>query len=833
MPLRRMIAALALSVMALILAAPAAPAGNGWTGGHDVVGCTAPAKDWYFAEGTTRTGFNEWVCLLNPAGYETIATFTYMLEDGSTTARTYTLPAASRTTVDVNLELGTGHDVSIKVSAASPVVAERPMYFRYQGVWTGGHDVVGATAPLERWYFAEGTCRPGFDPYICIQNPGSGDAAVSVTYMLGDGNTRQETLTVGANTRATVVPKHLLGEADDAAHDFSARVETTNGALIVAERPMYFNYKPSGAGSSLNAKQDPGHQGASKAGSAQLGWTGGHDVVGAAAPAEAFYFAEGTCRPGFDPYLCIQNPNDSTSRLEITYMLGTGATQSQSLAIAPHSRSTVVVKQVLGEYDDPAHDFSASVETTDGSKIIAERPMYFAYKPSGSGSSLNATQDTGHQGASKEGSAQLGWTGGHDVVGATSPGQSFSFAEGTCRPGFDPYLCIQNPGAAVAGVSITYMLGDGTSRAQALDVGPNSRATVFVKDVLGEGDDPAHDFSATVATTNGTGVIVERPMYFNYYSTAKWSMAVLGDVNLGGDVSPTLAANGFGYVWTGVSPYISEATLGFANLECTMSYRGTPVPGKTFTFEGDPNALPAMRDAGVDVVSQANNHARDYGAEALLDCLGYLDGFGIGHCGAGADYDSAHVPAYLDAEGLRVAFLAYDDIGTGGWYADVGYPGVCDASDTGKIVADVQAASQNADFVVVSFHWGQEKEYTPTARQAYLARLSIDAGADMVLGHHPHVVQGMEIYKGKLICYSLGNFVFNPGSDQGHYTILTRVALDSRGFLQAKSYPVHIDDCRPSIMGGEAGASWINQVAAIVQGLGTSARVQDNVMYVP
>ncbi|MBU1670854.1 MAG: CapA family protein [Actinobacteria bacterium] len=778
--LRKTIIALGVAVLSVAFA-PMALASSGWTGGHDVVGCTQAATTWYFAEGTTRTGFNEWVCLYNPADNDTSATFTYMLEDGSTEVKTYELRAASRTTVDVNLELGPGHDVSIKVDSAAPVVAERPMYFRYNGMWTGGHDVVGTNGPLPEWFFAEGTCRPGFDPYICIQNPGSGDAAVLVTYMLGDGTTREENLTVGAHSRSTVVPRQLLGEGDDAAHDFSAHVETTNGALIVAERPMYFNYKG--------------------------GWSGGHDVVGATAPSTAFHFAEGTCRPGFDPYLCIQNPSDKTSRLRITYMLGSGATQAQSLAISPHSRSTVVVKQVLGEFDDPAHDFSASVETTDGSKVIAERPMYFNYKGA--------------------------WTGGHDVVGATSPAQSFSFAEGTCRPGFDAYLCIQNPGPETSAINITYVLGDGTSRQQALDVGPNSRATVFVKDVLGEGNDPAHDFSATVATTNGTEIIAERPIYYDYYSTAKWSMAVLGDVNLGGDVSPTLAANGFGYVWTGVGPYISEATLGFANLECTMSYQGSPVPGKTFTFEGDPNALPAMRDAGVDVVSQANNHARDYGAVALLDCLGYLDGFGIAHCGAGADYESAHVPAYLDAEGLRVAFLAYDDIGTAGWYADAGYPGVCDATDTGRLIADVQAASLNADFVVVSFHWGNEKEYTPTARQANLARLSIDCGADIVLGHHPHVVQGMEIYNGGLICYSLGNFVFNPGSDAGHYTILTRISLDSRGFLQAESHPVHIDSCRPTIMGGEAGAAWINQVAAIVQGLGTPARVQDNVMYVP
>src|SRR5450756_530829 len=129
------------------------------------------------------------------------------------------------------------------------------MYFNYKGVWTGGHDVVGALSPDTAFYFAEGTCRPGFDPYICIQNTDSAEAPVKITYMKGDGTTDSQTLTVAKHSRSTVVVKDKLGEGDDAAHDFSAKVESVNGVPIIAERPMYFNYKGV--------------------------WTGGHDVVGA------------------------------------------------------------------------------------------------------------------------------------------------------------------------------------------------------------------------------------------------------------------------------------------------------------------------------------------------------------------------------------------------------------------------------------------------------------------------------------------------------------------------------------------------------------------------
>ncbi len=772
-------ALLLASVVALLLATLCPAALASWNGGHDVVGCTGAAKVWYFAEGTTRPGFNEWVCLLNPNPAATTAKFDYMLGTGETFSRQYGLPPSSRTTVDVNAEVSAGNDVSIKVTSPAPIVAERPMYFRYKGAWTGGHDVVGATEQRLEWYFAEGTCRPGFEPYICVQNPSGADAQVRITYMLGSGENRKQALVVGRNSRSTVIVKDQLGEGDDPAHDFSAKVESSNGVTIVAERPMYFAYK--GA------------------------WTGGHDVVGAPAPAPAFYFAEGTCRPGFDPYICIQNPGPARALVRITYMLGTGATRQQELAVGGNSRTTVVVKDTLGEYDNPEHDFSAKVETTNATDIIAERPMYFAYRG--------------------------GWTGGHDVVGALAPAAAFYFAEGTCRPGFEPYICIQNPGPNPAGVNVKYMLGDGTSRSQALTVGPNTRRTIEVKQTLGEGNDAAHDFSATVEAQGGATIVAERPMYFNYFSTGQWTLTAVGDVNLGGDVSPALAAYGFAFPWSAVGDLMRSTTLTFANLECSLSYTGSPVGGKTFTFRGDPAAIPFMRDdGGVDVVSQANNHCRDYGAGSLVDCLAYLDAYGVKHCGAGVDYASAHAPAYLDANGLRVAFLAYDDIAYAGWYAGPGYPGDCNPAETGQLAADIAGAKENADLVVVSFHWGTERKYTPDASQTAYAHFAVDCGADLVLGHHPHVVQGFEFYNGKLIANSLGNFAFNPGSEAGRYTILTQLSLDARGLTGATVYPVYISGVRPQLMGGAEGEAWISQVAGMSQALGAPARVENGVM---
>jgi FtsP/CotA-like multicopper oxidase with cupredoxin domain len=425
---------------------------------------------YYFAEGTCRPNFDPYLCIQNPGASGADVTITYMKGDGTTETVQLIVPENSRTTVLPRATLGTGedaaHDFSSKVECTNgqQIIAERPMYFNYKGAWTGGHDVVGATAPASTFYFAEGTTRPDFDPYICIQNPGGADADITITYMKGDGTTVAEQLTVPKNSRSTITPRTKLGTGEDVAHDFSASVECTNGQQIVAERPMYFNYK--GA------------------------WTGGHDVVGATAPASAFYFAEGTTRPDFDPYICIQNPGGTDAEVLITYLTGDSTTVNVTLTVPKNSRSTVTPRSKLGTGEDVAHDFSAKVECTNGQLIIAERPMYFNYKGA--------------------------WTGGHDVVGATAPATSFYFAEGTTRPDFDPYICIQNPGLIDADVTITYMKGDGTTDTESLTVKNSTRSTVTPRSKLGTGEDVAHDFSARVECTNGQQIIAERPMYFNY-----------------------------------------------------------------------------------------------------------------------------------------------------------------------------------------------------------------------------------------------------------------------------------------------------------------------------
>jgi hypothetical protein len=228
------------------------------TGGHDVLGAGQPQQTWYFAEGYTGAGFDEYLTILNPNDSPAPVTITYYLADGSTRASALTVAAKRRATVAVHATpggVGRGQEVSAKVSTGhvGGIVVERPTYFAYGDGVTGGHTVLGATEPVELWYFAEGYTGPGFDEYLTVLNPNGADARVTITYYLGDGSRIGASLTAEAHARTTVA---VHGETQGVGRNqaVSARVESPNGMGIIVERSVYFSY-----GSGVD---------------------GGHDVVG-------------------------------------------------------------------------------------------------------------------------------------------------------------------------------------------------------------------------------------------------------------------------------------------------------------------------------------------------------------------------------------------------------------------------------------------------------------------------------------------------------------------------------------------------------------------------
>ena len=208
---------------------------------------------------------------------------------------------------------------------------------------------------------------------------------------------------------------------------------------------------------------------------------------------------------------------------------------------------------------------------------------------------------------------------------------------------------------------------------------------------------------------------------------------------------------------------IQSADYFVVNEEFPFSSRGTQAADKQYTFRLAPEKVSMFQEMGIDAVTLANNHALDYGTDALLDTCEVLDGAGILHTGAGKDLNAAKQPVVFEKNGQRVALIgATRVIPEAGWAAANGHPGMLSSYEVSvePLLAQIAECHAAGDKVVVLIHWGIEREEKPQEYQRALAKRYIDAGADLVIGSHPHVLQGIEYYKGKPIFYSLGNFVF-------------------------------------------------------------------------
>ena len=260
------------------------------------------------------------------------------------------------------------------------------------------------------------------------------------------------------------------------------------------------------------------------------------------------------------------------------------------------------------------------------------------------------------------------------------------------------------------------------------------------------------------------------------------TLSAAGDVTFGDGVADAIAAYGPDHPWVSVGPILRAADIATANLEGTVSTRGEPVPGKPFTFRGPPSSLQAAaRSGGIDVFSVANNHSADFGLGAFFDTLAFAHSAGIATAGGGANLAAARRPAVLARGGLRIAFLGYCDIEPASFYAGPRSAGTAPA-DPRLIAADVRAAKRGADLVVVWFHWGIELDRYPNGRQQELAAAALNAGADVVLGAHPHVLQPIVRPSAhRLVAWSLGNFVFAPHSPGTDRTGILTLRLDGAG----------------------------------------------------
>ena len=213
--------------------------------------------------------------------------------------------------------------------------------------------------------------------------------------------------------------------------------------------------------------------------------------------------------------------------------------------------------------------------------------------------------------------------------------------------------------------------------------------------------------------------------------------------------------------------HMQNADLFILNEEFPFSRRGEPMADKQFTFRTDPKYVSILKELGTDIVTLANNHALDYGRTAFEDTLETLDQAGIQRIGGGYSISEASAPAVCTVNGQRFAIFGATRVSpSADWYAGESQSGLFQTYDPAKLNAAIQEARKSCDHVIVFVHWGIEKNETPEEYQRSLARGYIDAGADLVVGCHPHVLQGFEYYKGVPIIYSLGNYLFDNRTGQ-------------------------------------------------------------------
>ncbi|OGA41325.1 MAG: hypothetical protein A3G24_17055 [Betaproteobacteria bacterium RIFCSPLOWO2_12_FULL_62_13] len=235
-----------------------------------------------------------------------------------------------------------------------------------------------------------------------------------------------------------------------------------------------------------------------------------------------------------------------------------------------------------------------------------------------------------------------------------------------------------------------------------------------------------------------------------------------------------------------------QADIVFCNLESTLCSPDTPPTPflRVVHLRSDPEVVHALVDAGIDLVSLANTHTMDYGPAGLLQTMQALDRHGIRWVGAGRTIAEARTPAVFDLKGTRIAFLAYHTYDQYGAVASEVSPGQAMVrigaylapphvfrEEVSQMQTDIRDARKQADVVIVSWHWGQSMTSQLAVHQPYLGHLAIDAGADLVLGHHAHVLQGIELYRGKPICYSLGNFVMDRGAPMSMEALVVKCAI--------------------------------------------------------
>lgn len=275
----------------------------------------------------------------------------------------------------------------------------------------------------------------------------------------------------------------------------------------------------------------------------------------------------------------------------------------------------------------------------------------------------------------------------------------------------------------------------------------------------------------------------------------KISLGFVGDIMLDRGVKTSVTKYGNGdyiFVFEKVKDYLNDFDVLFGNLEGPISDRGTKT-GSVYSFRMNPKSAAALQEAGFDVLSVANNHIGDWSKVAMKDTFKNLEDAGIIYSGGGENKKEAYEIKTILKNDTRIAYLSFSEFGKGYLEAGEDTAGIAIISDE-KLKSGIEKAKAENDIVIVSFHFGDEYKKEPNAYQKTFAHKAIDYGADLVVGHHPHVVEPIEKYKDKYIAYSLGNFVFDQHfSKETMEGLALKVTVENKKITEVSSDKILIN----------------------------------------
>ncbi len=283
----------------------------------------------------------------------------------------------------------------------------------------------------------------------------------------------------------------------------------------------------------------------------------------------------------------------------------------------------------------------------------------------------------------------------------------------------------------------------------------------------------------------------------------------------GGDVALTKSYGeqiGQDYQWSFAEmDAYRQADVAMVNLDTPFTHATTPAPDQEDPLKADPNLVQVLKNGGVDLVNLANSRAMDYATAGLEETLTTLQQAGIHAIGAGKDASTARLPQILNVKGQRIAYLGYDHLDTSG---ATNHTAGTNVARQAQVAADIKAVRDQVDWVVVNYHWGDEVAKYPGDTEVDLARFTIDQGADLVVGYHAQVLQGAELYKGRPIIYSLGNFVFGNSTVSDYDTAVLKVALNDKQ-MKVELLPVEVRKYQPRMVPADRGKPILKQIETV------------------